>query len=813
MGTFGKYNPLGGSGGISSIIANSPLSVSTIAGISTLSISQAGAASDGYLSSTDWNTFNNKQPAGTYVTSVGASSPVASSGGTSPTISMPVATSSASGYLSSTDWSTFNNKQNALTFGDLTEATSSVLTISGGSGSVIGTGTSIQVKQASAGQSGFLSSTDWSTFNGKQPAGNYITALTGEVTATGPGSAAATIANSAVTNAKLANMAANTIKGNNTGSSAAPLDLSVAQTTAMLNAFVGDSGSGGTKGLVPAPAIGDSTKYLKGDGTWATVSSLPSQTGNADKVLATDGTSTSWQYAGLGSGSFGTNIVIVGRDKPSTFTSASNLILIGSGTGSSISSGARCVAIGTGALTTAATTSDNTAVGFTALTANAGAVGRNTAVGSYALASLIVSGTCTAVGAEAGRYGTGTGGTFVGDAAGLGVSGTTIGATNSAFGASALRAYTSGANNLAAGYQAGNAITSGSQHTCVGSTAGGAALITGSNSTAVGYNAVITGATPSNAVAIGANSTAGGDGTFGGTAIGANSTADNQSVAVGKSAVATNARNVSIGRGTSTGSASDGICIGSNITLSNTGILIASAGSAQTQSVANSIGLYGVCQVASSTLLGSTLNIYYNNHGVQRQFVASLSENQIFANSYTTGGSTNNGDASGGIFTINGAQGTGTGIGGDIRFKTSPPGAVSNNVQNALVEQVRITYDGKVGINTTAPSEKLEVVGNIKVTSGGVNIATAGNGLTIKAGSNAKIGVTGAFPGGGTNAVTVSTTAVTANSIVFVSAVTFTGGITGAPYITAITAGTSFVINVPDNSFTGTVGWMIVERG
>ena len=114
MGTFGKYNPLGGNGGISSIIANSPLSVSTMAGVSTLSISQAGAASSGYLSSTDWNTFNNKQPAGTYVTSVGATSPVASSGGTSPTISMPVATSSVDGYLSSTDWNTFNNKQSVV---------------------------------------------------------------------------------------------------------------------------------------------------------------------------------------------------------------------------------------------------------------------------------------------------------------------------------------------------------------------------------------------------------------------------------------------------------------------------------------------------------------------------------------------------------------------------------------------------------------------------------------------------------------------------------------------------------------------------
>jgi hypothetical protein len=47
-----------------------------------------------------------------------------------------------------------------LTKGNLTEITSSVLTITGGTGSQIGSGTSLQVKQATTIQSGYLSSTD-----------------------------------------------------------------------------------------------------------------------------------------------------------------------------------------------------------------------------------------------------------------------------------------------------------------------------------------------------------------------------------------------------------------------------------------------------------------------------------------------------------------------------------------------------------------------------------------------------------------------------------------------------------------------------
>lgn len=63
---------------------------------------------------------------------------------------------------------------------------------------------------------GLLTAADWTTFNGKQAAGNYITSLTSDVTASGPGAAAATIAANAVTYAKFQQVAANSLVGNNT---------------------------------------------------------------------------------------------------------------------------------------------------------------------------------------------------------------------------------------------------------------------------------------------------------------------------------------------------------------------------------------------------------------------------------------------------------------------------------------------------------------------------------------------------------------------------------------------------------------------
>ena len=67
------------------------------------------------------------------VTAVTATGPVASSGGTTPVISMAQSTTSANGWLSSTDWNTFNGKQAA---GSYQAAGTYVNTVNGNSGTV-----------------------------------------------------------------------------------------------------------------------------------------------------------------------------------------------------------------------------------------------------------------------------------------------------------------------------------------------------------------------------------------------------------------------------------------------------------------------------------------------------------------------------------------------------------------------------------------------------------------------------------------------------------------------------------------------------
>jgi hypothetical protein len=111
--------------------------------------------------------------------------------------------------------------------------------------------------------------------------GDQTITLIGNVTGSGTGSFATTIASNVVTNAMLATVATATFKGRTTASTGNVEDLTVTQATALLNVFGADTGSGGVKGLVPATVTGDSAKFLKGDGTWATPAGGGGTTTNA----------------------------------------------------------------------------------------------------------------------------------------------------------------------------------------------------------------------------------------------------------------------------------------------------------------------------------------------------------------------------------------------------------------------------------------------------------------------------------------------------------------------------------------------------
>jgi hypothetical protein len=85
-------------------------------------------------------------------------------------------------------------------------------------------------------------------------------------------------------------------------------------------------------------------------------------------------------------------------------------------------------------------------------------------------------------------------------------------------------------------------------------------------------------------------------------------------------------------------------------------------------------------------------------------------------------------------------------------------------------------------------------------------INVAGKGLRVKEGSNAKMGTATLVAG----AVTISTTAVTANSRIFYS-VNVAGGTQGILRVSARTAGTSFVITSTSGTETSSIVWMLVE--
>ena len=186
----GNATALGSSvsvGTVTSVTGTSPV-VSSGGNTPAISMPAATTSVSGYLTSTDWNTFNGKQAAGTYVNSVsGTTGRITSTGGTTPVIDLAsgVATAGTTGsstlipvvtidtYGRVTSITTASNPQ-----GTVTSVTGTAPVVSSG-----GATPAISMAAATGSVNGFLTSTDWTTFNSK--GSGSVTSVSGTGTVNG----------------------------------------------------------------------------------------------------------------------------------------------------------------------------------------------------------------------------------------------------------------------------------------------------------------------------------------------------------------------------------------------------------------------------------------------------------------------------------------------------------------------------------------------------------------------------------------------------------------------------------------------------
>lgn len=176
----------GGSGGISSLngltvpiqtfavgTAGNNFNIVSASSVHTFNAPTASAINRGLLSPADWSIFNAKQNSLTFgnLTAAGTDGIVITGGtgsiiGSGTSLSQHVSDSTHNGYLSSGDWTNFNSKQAALSFGSISSSTTGV-TVGNGTSSTVGPNVTLDVQTASGSQPGLISSADWTTFNGK----------------------------------------------------------------------------------------------------------------------------------------------------------------------------------------------------------------------------------------------------------------------------------------------------------------------------------------------------------------------------------------------------------------------------------------------------------------------------------------------------------------------------------------------------------------------------------------------------------------------------------------------------------------------
>jgi hypothetical protein len=146
----------------------------------------------------------------------------------------------------------------ALVTADLPAGTGTVTAVTASSPlfSSGGATPNLTIQVANSTQNGYLSSTDWNTFNNKQPAGSYITALTGDVTASGPGSAVASL--TATTNSTITTLTALSLPGSQVTGNIAGDAANVTGVVAIVNGGTGQTtASAAFAALSPLTTAGD----------------------------------------------------------------------------------------------------------------------------------------------------------------------------------------------------------------------------------------------------------------------------------------------------------------------------------------------------------------------------------------------------------------------------------------------------------------------------------------------------------------------------------------------------------------------------
>lgn len=128
-------------------------------------------------------------------------------------------------------------------------------------------------------------------------------------------------------------------------------------------------------------------------------------------------------------------------------------------------------------------------------------------------------------------------------------------------------------------------------------------------------------------------------------------------------------------------------------------------------------------------------------------------------------------------------------------------GGSSGSTDNALI---RADGTGGSTIQGSGTTAALDDNGLLTLTgaSAGLTLATAGAGIKVKQGTNATFG-TGTLSSG---TATISTTKVTANSVIFLTNTSL-----GYLYVASISAGTSFNVASTNSLDTNTFGWWILE--